>query len=304
MVDLSGEWVKLEDWDLVLSIHDLVLREFGNKSLQYTDTVGAPEAREELRRVLSRHGFYKHEVIFTTSLSDSIRFVAAAFLDGGDCIYPEDPTQREVLKYANCGRPKAVYIQPIWRNPDGYIYDIVELDKMAAKAPVVIYDLTYSLMTEGVQPRGRVTIAVGSLHPYFPGLHLGFVAVPNELFDLFVNLIESTYLHSPTYVQYVMYVAFKNRAVEKAMVEFRRREKLAREYIEGVTTPFFIWFKTREKSKFIKHGAQIGSVFSWRGGYREFIRLGLVSASEGELAEFFSKVFTKEFQSGGDSGEF
>lgn len=95
MVDLSGEWVKLDDWDLVLSIHDLVLREFGNKSLQYTDTVGAPEAREELRRVLSRHGFYKHEVIFTTSLSDSIRFVAAAFLDGGTVSIQRTPRREK-----------------------------------------------------------------------------------------------------------------------------------------------------------------------------------------------------------------
>jgi Transcriptional regulators containing a DNA-binding HTH domain and an aminotransferase domain (MocR family) and their eukaryotic orthologs len=112
MVDLSGRWVKIGDAELVKSVHEAVVLEFGHKALQYTDTAGAPEPRKELQRLLARAGLPRHVPLFTTSLADSLRLVAAAHLERGECLDVEDPGQREALVYAACGRPKAVYIQP------------------------------------------------------------------------------------------------------------------------------------------------------------------------------------------------
>jgi|GEM_PF-1027456 len=299
MVDLSGRWIKINDAELVRSVHEAVVFEFGHKALQYTDTAGAPEPREELRRLVARAGFPRHVPLFTTSLADSLRLVATAHLEEGECLEVEDPTQREALVYANCGKPKAVYIQPYWRNPDGYVYSTEELRAAALRAPLVVYDLTYGLLSAEVPADAEVAVVVGSLDPLFPGLHLGFVAVPEELFPTYLALLEGAYLHPPTYMQYLFYVAVRTRAVDKVFAELRRREALLRAYCPA--TPYFAWCKPRDKTIFLRLGAVEGSVFSRRGLFGEYVRVGLTSATEEELADLLSGVPPEELQGGGHS---
>jgi len=300
MVDLSGKWVKIGDAELVKSVHEAVVLEFGHKALQYTDTAGAPEPRKELQRLLARAGLPRHVPLFTTSLADSLRLVAAAHLEQGECLDVEDPSQREALVYAACGRPKAVYIQPHWRNPDGHIYSVDELRAAASWAPLVVYDLTYGLLAAEVPAVAKAAaVVVGSLDPLFPGLHLGFVAAPEELFPTYLALLEGAYLHPPTYMQYLFYVAMKTRAVDKVFAVLRRREALLRAYCPA--TPYFAWCKPRDKTRFLRLGAIEGSVFSRRGLFGEYIRLGLTSATEEELATLLSEVPPEELQGGGHS---
>ncbi|MCU7787989.1 aminotransferase [Pyrobaculum sp. 3827-6] len=290
MVDLSGTWIKNSDVDVVRLVHETVVREFGRRALQYTDTAGAPEPREELRRILAAKGFTRHEVYFTTSIADSIRVVAEIHLNPGECIQPEDPTQKEVLSYAKCGRPKAVYIQPHWRNPDGYIYTAGELEAAARSAPLAIYDLTYGLLAGDVPYVPEGAVVVGSLDVLFPSLHLAYVAVPPSLSDYYLNVLEASYLHPPTYMQYLFYAAVKSGAVYAVFNSLARRRDLVRQHLGVEATPYFAWLRPRDKTIFLKHGALDGSVFSWRGRFGEYVRLGLTSATEEELADFLSKV--------------
>jgi DNA-binding transcriptional MocR family regulator len=301
MVDLSGRWVKVDDVELVKTVHELVVVEFGRRALQYTDTAGAPEPREELRRLITLAGFPHHVPLFTTSLADSLRLVAAVHLEQGECLDVEDPTQREALAYAHCGRPKALYIQPHWRNPDGHVYSAEELRAAASRMRLVVYDLTYGLLAAEVPPVAEVAVVVGSLDVLFPGLHLGFLAVPEELFPTYLSLLEGTYLHPPTYMQYLFYAALKTRAVEKVFESLRRRWALASRFCPA--TPYFAWCRPRHKSIFLSHGAVEGSVFSRRGRFGEYVRLGLTSATEEELAKFFAGLPPEEFQSDRHSRE-
>ncbi len=289
MVDLSGTWIKPDDLGIVASVHEAVIREFGKKALQYTDTAGAPEPREELKKLLMRLGFTKHEVFFTASLADSLRIIADVHLDEGDCILPEDPTQREVIIYAKCGRPKAVYIQPFWRNPDGYIYQPSELKKAADSAPLAIYDLTYGLLEGEIPYVPEMAVAVGALDVLFPGLQLAFVAVPQSLAQYYINRIEAAYLHPPTYMQYLFYAVINTGAAYAILKMLKRRQVVVKERLEAATTPYFAWTK-RGKAIFLRHGALPGSEFSWRGQFGEYVRLGLTSATEEELADFLSEI--------------
>ncbi|MEM4423670.1 aminotransferase [Pyrobaculum sp.] len=293
MIDLSGSWLKLGDTDLVKAVHETVVREFGKKALQYTDTAGAPEPREELRRILERLGFGRHAVLFTASLADSLRLIAEVNLDPGECISPEDPTQREVLPYAKCGRPKAVYVQPYWRCPDGYIYTAEELRRAEKEAPLVIYDLTYSLLRGEAPHVAKSSIAVGSLDVLFPGLHLGFLAVPRELEPYYLSMQEGAYLHVSTYMQYLFYVALRSGAVHEVFNALQRRQAVVKERLVGTATPYFVWYKPpsqRLRDIFLSHGAVPGSAHSKTGEFGEYVRLGLTSATEEELADFLSKI--------------
>jgi Transcriptional regulators containing a DNA-binding HTH domain and an aminotransferase domain (MocR family) and their eukaryotic orthologs len=300
MVDLSGRWLKYEDAELVKSVHEAVVLEFGRRALQYTDTAGAPEPRRELQQILARVGFPRHEVLFTVSLADSLRAVATVHLNPGECLDVEDPTQREALVYTGCGSPKAVYIQPYWRNPDGYVYSVEELKAVESSAPFVIFDLTYGLLSAEVSTTAKASVVVvGSLDVLFPGLHLGFIAVPEWLFPTYLSLLEAAYLHPPTYMQYLFYVALKTGAVDKVFYSLKRRGALIRRHCPA--TPYFAWCRPRDKSIFLRHGAVEGSVFSRRGRFDGYVRLGLTSATEEELDGFLSKLPPEELQGGGDS---
>jgi Transcriptional regulators containing a DNA-binding HTH domain and an aminotransferase domain (MocR family) and their eukaryotic orthologs len=84
-----------------------------------------------------------------------------------------------------------------------------------------VYDLTYGLLAAEVPAVAEAAVVVGSLDPLFPGLHLGFVAALEELFPTYLAHLEGAYLHPPTYMQYLFYVAMKTRAVDKVFAVLR-----------------------------------------------------------------------------------
>lgn len=294
MVDLSGTWLKFEDMDLVREIHREMLREFGRHALQYVDPPGAPEAREILARMLRRVGFRNHEVMLVNSLTDALNILAKAHLDEGDCIMAESPTRREALIYANCGRPKAAYVQPVWRDPDGYIYSQEELMAIAGEAPLVIYDLTYSLMAAEGLPAPRNSVAIGSLDVLFPGLHMAYIAAPPELFEIYLRFAETSYLCPSGYMNYLFYTAAARGALDKIYNVLKSRERAVRGFIDGAVTPYFAWHKARDKRSFISRGAIDGSEFYRDRRPVEWVRVGLISATEEELVEFFSSLAPEE----------
>ncbi|MEM1598122.1 MAG: aminotransferase [Pyrobaculum sp.] len=303
MVDLSGSWLKVEDFDLVREVHLSVVREWGRRALQYTDPAGAPEAREALEGLLGRVGLGGLRALFTTSLSDSLRVLKFVHLDDSDCVSLEDPTSREALSvFRNvCSGSKLRYVQPIWRDPDGRVYSAEELAAEAGAAPLVVYDLTYGLLADGEVAAADNVVVVGSLHALFPGLHLGFIAAPEELYKLYLGFVEGAYLHPPTYMQYLFYAAVKNGAVYRIFRELQRRREVVRGFAES-SSPYFAWVRAKRLETFLKHGAVRGSEFSSNGRFGEYARLGLLSATAEELEEFVSKILSKELQSAGAGG--
>ncbi|MEZ0318493.1 MAG: aminotransferase [Pyrobaculum sp.] len=303
MIDLSGSWLKVEDFDLVREVHLSVIREWGRRALQYTDPAGAPEAREALEGLLGRLGFGGLRALFTNSLSDSLRILKFVHLNDSDCVSLEDPTSRDALSVFKdiCSSGKLRYIQPIWRDPDGRVYSTDELVAEARAAPLVVYDLTYGLLADGQVAAADNVVVVGSLHALFPGLHLGFIAAPEELYKLYLNFVEGAYLHPPTYMQYLFHVAVKIGAVYQIFRELLRRREVAREFVES-SSPYFAWVRAKKLETFLKHGAVRGSEFSLNGRFGEYARVGLLSATARELEEFFSKIYLKELQSAGAGG--
>ncbi len=299
MVDLSGSWLNV-DRQLVREIHLDTLREFGPSALQYTDTAGVPEARETLRQLLSKAGFGAYDVLFTNSWSDSFKIVVETHLNPGDCIRAERPTRREVFSYKQCAGGKLAYIQPIWRDPDGYIYPRRRVAEIAKSTPLAVFDLTYGLLVANDLPAWETVVVIGSLDVLFPGLHLGYVAAPRELLEVYLTAVEVSYLHPPTYMQYLFYTAVDRGAVWRVFDILTRRADLASKHLCGRVTPYFAWHRARDKSIYLKHGAVDGSVYS----RERYVKLGLTSATEEELEAFFAGLPPEEFQNCSNRREF
>jgi len=301
-MDFSGSWLKVEP-ELVKSVHRAVLEKWGAKALQYTDPAGAPEPRQALEELVGGLGLTGFRAFFTNGLGDSLRILAFAHLEK-PCARLEDPTSQEALRaFEHCADSRLAYIQPIWRNPDGYTYSEDEIKRVAAEAPLVVYDLTYGLLSGRRVPTYGPAVAVGSLHALFPGLALGFIAAPEELYEVYLEYVQSAYLHPPTYFQYLFYTALREGAVGKVFASLKRRARAVEELLGVAATPYFAWVEARSPEIFLKHGAVPGGEFTRRRGLGRCLRLGLTSATEEEIARLSSALPPEELQGVGNCRE-
>ncbi len=105
--------------------HD-VIAERGDKSLQYSPTIGVTEFREELKKFLSRKGVKINsddDVIVTTGSQQALDLIARVFIEKDDEIILELPTYLAAINAFRLSKPGMTAI-PI--DEDGMRTDILE----------------------------------------------------------------------------------------------------------------------------------------------------------------------------------
>ena len=217
-----------------------VLRKQGEEALQYGVPEGYWPLRVSISRYLAGQGVQipPEEILITSGSQQGVDLVARALLRERDCLVTESPTypgaidafeargarlagvpiDREGMRVGMLEnvilqhRPRLIYAMPTFQNPSGVCMSNErrkELLTLARRYGVlVVEDATYSeLRYEGhPQPALRTlageVIYIGSFSKIFlPGIRVGYLAAPPELYPRLVAAKQTSDLHTSSLEQ-------------------------------------------------------------------------------------------------------
>ena len=131
-----------------------VIKELGDRALQYSPTLGVTPFREELRRFTISHGVQvkdTDDVIVTTGSQEALYLIGRVFIDPGDVVIVEEPTYLAAL---NVFRQYDADLVPIPIDGEGMRVDILEekLEELrsAGKKPKLLYTVPTAQNPSGV----------------------------------------------------------------------------------------------------------------------------------------------------------
>ena len=131
-----------------------VIKELGDRALQYSPTLGVTPFREELRRFTISHGVQvkdTDDVIVTTGSQEALYLIGRVFIDPGDVVIVEEPTYLAAL---NVFRQYDAELVPIPIDNEGMRVDVLEekLEELreAGKKPKMLYTVPTAQNPSGV----------------------------------------------------------------------------------------------------------------------------------------------------------
>lgn len=260
---------------------------YGKEVLSYPEAYGLEILREELKRFLGSHGVNTKgkDVIITCGAQHAVSSIARAILDDEDTYAVENPTFVETfmaLKYysehyvpvnvtgkgldikslekASKTGIKLSYVVPNGQNPTGISYNEETRRSIAELSMenefLVIEDDPYGLIVSGdPKPIANLTsyaIYVGSFSKILaPGLRVGFMLVPEELYETIGMTMQLDFATHPTSM-YAIYEALKRGIVDSVLRTIKKvyeeKTRLALSVLEDTMPENVEW--TRPKSSF------------------------------------------------------
>lgn len=133
----------LED---IARIAAYVLENYGNKALQYGQTEGVPELRDELAKFSQSNGIKAsaENIIVTVGSQEALELLGRLFLDEGSTIITENPTYIAALQSWRVYRPKIVGIP---MDDNGMRTDILEKEVRRLKSEGANIKFIYTVPT-------------------------------------------------------------------------------------------------------------------------------------------------------------
>ncbi|HZJ80220.1 MAG TPA: PLP-dependent aminotransferase family protein [Dysgonamonadaceae bacterium] len=192
-------------------------------------------------------------------------------------------------------KPKFIYLTPNFHNPAGTLYTAETKQKLiqlldGAGIPIIEDDVYSDLYFDeadkeslksikGINPKGIDVCYTGSFSKIIgPGLRLGWMLVPNEIYEK-CELIKQTFdACSPSFTQVIadkfLQSGIADNYIEKVRVEYKKRSKAMinalHQYLpQGVTFTaprggFYIWLQLPEgvdSTEILKKAIEKGVVF-------------------------------------------
>ena len=128
-------------------IAEYVIREYGDRSLQYSPTPGVTMFRQVLRDFLASKGIKvtsDDSIVVTTGSQEALYLVARVLVDPGDTIVVEEPTY---LAAANVFREHGAVFEAVPIDSDGMRTDLLEEKLKKLKAEGTRVKLVYTVPT-------------------------------------------------------------------------------------------------------------------------------------------------------------
>jgi 2-aminoadipate transaminase len=227
--------------ELIRKLSDEVLTTWGVSALQYAASEGFPPLREALSDYLAGLGIAcgPDRILVTSGSQQVLDIIGKIFIAPGDKIAVEAPTYLGALQAFNPyepayveiatdeegvipesleevalrDKPKFIYLVPTFQNPTGKTIGRKRREQIAEIAIrnnlLIIEDDPYG----AIRFRGEAQPTIASMAPdnvlyagtfsktFAPGLRLGFVTAPEELFRWLVKAKQSVDLHTSTFNQ-------------------------------------------------------------------------------------------------------
>lgn len=222
-------------------------------------------------------------------------------------------------------KPKFIYLTPNFHNPAGTLYTAETKQKLiqlldGAGIPIIEDDVYSDLYFDeadkeslksikGINPKGIDVCYTGSFSKIIgPGLRLGWMLVPNEIYEK-CELIKQTFdACSPSFTQVIadkfLQSGIADNYIEKVRVEYKKRAKaminaLHQHLPQGVTFTaprggFYIWLQLPEGvdsteilKKAIEKGVVFvsGKTFDPHGVKNNYIRLSYCNTSVDKIKQ-------------------
>ncbi|HEX7861795.1 MAG TPA: PLP-dependent aminotransferase family protein [Verrucomicrobiae bacterium] len=214
---------------------EAVLRKYGSRALQYGETEGVPELREN---VAQRHGVGIENVLITSGAQQALDLLGRVLIDRGDVVAVENPTYLALLSSWRVHEPEFTavepediggdkgalkraelfYLVPNFQNPKGTTLTLETREKVAEFASTeemaVIEDDPYGALRyerealpsifELAGKCGGPVVSVGTFSKILaPGLRVGWVIANKALIEKLVQAKQSADLHTSTLNQYL-----------------------------------------------------------------------------------------------------
>ena len=242
------------------SLVSSVLEKYGTKALQYGDTRGVAELREQ---VAKRYGVPVSQVQITTSSQQGIDVCTRILADPGDIVLADNPVYLGALQSfrayragvvpideygAGLGRAKFIYVIPDFNNPSGKTLDLSAREALVRKAReldvLIVEDSPYRELRYSGTPVKTLrelaperTLQLGSLSKIFaPGFRLGWIIGPEELLEQIYVCKQCLDLCPPVLDQYVaaeyMASGLLDSNLAGSIAEYRRRRDLMLSLLE------------------------------------------------------------------------
>jgi len=238
-----------------------VIREQGEKALQYSTTEGYPPLREFIAQRMEKFGIKvsPDEIMITAGSQQGLDMCGRVFLDWGDSVVTARPTYlgaiqafnayfpkyvtlpsdddgmtvdglKEILETHN---PRMIYLVPTFQNPDGRTIPIHRRERIIELARTygvpIIEDDPYSELTyEGTIPTPMKALApddvimLGTFSKLLaPGLRIGWLIAPPGVIDKFVRMKQGADLHTNTLAQFIIYEFVKDGKLDEHLTKIR-----------------------------------------------------------------------------------
>jgi 2-aminoadipate transaminase len=184
------------------------------------------------------------------------RFVEVATDDDG--MVPEE-LERSV---AGCRHPKLLYVVPNFQNPSGRTWSLARrqavLEAAARHGLVVVEDDPYGqLCYEGTTPpalaslaRGGPVIYLGTFSKIFcPGMRVGWLAAPREIYEKYALVKQGADLHTSTLAQCQILAYLERFDIDASIARirevYRRRRDAMLRALETEFPPGVTWTRPR-----------------------------------------------------------
>ncbi|MBI5718613.1 MAG: PLP-dependent aminotransferase family protein [Burkholderiales bacterium] len=243
-----------------------VLREQPREALQYAASEGYGPLREWVAAELCGMGLAVEaaQVLITTGSQQGLDLVGKVLIDPGSAVAVESPTYLGALQafapfepefvavegdaegpdpaaLASARGARFMYLLPNFQNPSGRCLSAARRDALAAAAqsiglPVVEDNPYGDLWFDAPPPPplaarlGDGAIYLGSFSKVLaPGLRLGYVVPPKQLFPKMLQAKQAADLHTPGFNQRVVYEVIKNGFLREHVPTIRARYRAQRD---------------------------------------------------------------------------
>ena len=223
---------------------DEIFCESANQVLQYSATEGYAPLREWIAQEHSAGGntIDPARVLITTGSQQALDLLGKVLVDPGSRILVETPTYLGALQAFSLGEPhyvslpcdsdglqperltqeiideaRLLYVQPDFQNPTGRQLPLDRRQALARFAKIsrcpIIEDSPYSLLGFGNTPLPSVfsmapehVVLLGSFSKVLaPGLRVGYVIAPPNLYEKMLQAKQATDLHTPSVTQQIVH---------------------------------------------------------------------------------------------------
>ena len=250
---------------------DRVLRDAPREALQYAASEGYAPLREWVAGELSSQGLRVDaaRVLITTGSQQGLDLVAKALVDPGSKVAVESPTYLGALQaFTPCepeftavdcdsegplptslravGRgARFVYVLPNFQNPSGRSMGAARRDDFAQAAESIgvpiVEDNPYGELWFDAPPDAPIavrwpegTIYLGSFSKVLaPGLRLGYVVAPDDVFPKILQAKQAADLHTPGFNQRVVHEVIRDGFLKEHVPRIRARYKIHRDAMQA-----------------------------------------------------------------------